>query len=59
MQGSSSISSADLFGRDANNSDLDLSASDLINRISFQVPFANLLSVVSRILDTELVAAAA
>ncbi|KAL6909359.1 hypothetical protein ACP4OV_001640 [Aristida adscensionis] len=34
--GSSSISSADLFGRDANNSDLDLSAADLINRISFQ-----------------------
>ncbi|CAN6302737.1 unnamed protein product [Urochloa humidicola] len=34
--GSSSISSADLFGRDVDNSNLDLSASDLINRISFQ-----------------------
>ncbi|KAL6636488.1 hypothetical protein ACP70R_024060 [Stipagrostis hirtigluma subsp. patula] len=34
--GSSSISSADLFGRDVNNSDLDISAADLINRISFQ-----------------------
>ncbi|KAK3145441.1 hypothetical protein QOZ80_3BG0252900 [Eleusine coracana subsp. coracana] len=34
--GSSSISSADLFGKPANNSDLDISAADLINRISFQ-----------------------
>ncbi|EER90493.1 hypothetical protein BDA96_01G007600 [Sorghum bicolor] len=35
--GSSSISSADLFGRnDVDNSNLDLSAADLINRISFQ-----------------------
>lgn len=37
LQGSSSISSADLFGRDTNDSDLDASAADLINRISFQV----------------------
>nr|CAB3495172.1 unnamed protein product [Digitaria exilis] len=35
-QGSSAISSADLFGHPANNSNVDLSASDLINRISFQ-----------------------
>ncbi|OEL27535.1 putative ADP-ribosylation factor GTPase-activating protein AGD8 [Dichanthelium oligosanthes] len=35
-QGSSSISSADLFGRDVDNSNLDLSAADLINKISFQ-----------------------
>lgn len=35
--GSSSISSADLFGRNnVDNSNLDLSAADLINRISFQ-----------------------
>ncbi|KAL5217970.1 hypothetical protein ABZP36_018654 [Zizania latifolia] len=34
--GSSSISSADLFGRDVDDSNLDLSAADLINRISFQ-----------------------
>ncbi|PHT96531.1 putative ADP-ribosylation factor GTPase-activating protein AGD9 [Capsicum chinense] len=34
-KGSSAISSADLFGND-NRSDLHLSASDLINRISFQ-----------------------
>ncbi|KAM0824977.1 hypothetical protein ACQ4PT_069870 [Festuca glaucescens] len=33
---SSAISSADLFGHQANNSNADLSASDLINRISFQ-----------------------
>jgi ADP-ribosylation factor GTPase-activating protein 2/3 len=37
LQGSSAISSADLFGHPANNSSVDLSASDLINRISFQV----------------------
>jgi len=36
FSGSSSISSADLFGRPANNSSVDLNASDLINRISFQ-----------------------
>ncbi|KAK8445381.1 hypothetical protein SEVIR_9G316700v4 [Setaria viridis] len=36
FSGSSSISSADLFGHPANNSSVDLSASDLINRISFQ-----------------------
>uniref|UniRef100_A0ACD5TM36 Uncharacterized protein n=1 Tax=Avena sativa TaxID=4498 RepID=A0ACD5TM36_AVESA len=36
FSGSSAISSADLFGRQANNSNADLSASDLINRISFQ-----------------------
>ncbi|KAG6531989.1 probable ADP-ribosylation factor GTPase-activating protein AGD8 [Zingiber officinale] len=35
FSGSASISSADLFGR-ANNSTADLTASDLINRISFQ-----------------------
>ncbi|RWW14547.1 hypothetical protein GW17_00021671 [Ensete ventricosum] len=34
--GSSSISSADLFGRE-DDSGLDLTAADLINRISFQV----------------------
>ena len=37
LQGSSAISSADLFGHPANNPSVDLSASDLINRISFQV----------------------
>ncbi|KAJ0769292.1 putative Arf GTPase activating protein [Helianthus annuus] len=36
FKGSAAISSADLFGRDEDNSNLDLSASDLINRISFQ-----------------------
>ncbi|KAM0836215.1 hypothetical protein ACQ4PT_062458 [Festuca glaucescens] len=36
FSGSSAISSADLFGHQANNSNADLSASDLINRISFQ-----------------------
>ena len=49
-QGSSSISSADLFGRNnVDNSNLDLSAADLINRISFQVAFCKFLaqSVVS------------
>lgn len=35
FSGSASISSADLFGHD-DNSNLDLSASDLINRLSFQ-----------------------
>ncbi|KAL9276011.1 putative ADP-ribosylation factor GTPase-activating protein AGD8 [Drosera capensis] len=34
--GSSSISSADLFGHGSDNSTLDISASDLINRLSFQ-----------------------
>ncbi|KAJ0982416.1 hypothetical protein J5N97_010671 [Dioscorea zingiberensis] len=34
--GSTSISSADLFGHDTDNSQLDLTAADLINRISFQ-----------------------
>lgn len=34
--GSSSISSADLFGRDRDDSQLDVSAAELINRISFQ-----------------------
>ncbi|MQL84111.1 hypothetical protein Taro_016604 [Colocasia esculenta] len=33
---STSISSADLFGHDADSSQLDLTAADLINRISFQ-----------------------
>ncbi|XP_066344453.1 probable ADP-ribosylation factor GTPase-activating protein AGD9 [Miscanthus floridulus] len=36
FSGSSAISSADLFGHPANNPSVDLSASDLINRISFQ-----------------------
>jgi ADP-ribosylation factor GTPase-activating protein 2/3 len=36
FSGSSSISSADLFGHQPNNSNMDLNASDLINRISFQ-----------------------
>lgn len=36
FSGSSSISSADLFGHDTSDSQLDLTASDLINRISFQ-----------------------
>lgn len=36
FSGSSAISSADLFGHPANNSRVDLNASDLINRISFQ-----------------------
>jgi ADP-ribosylation factor GTPase-activating protein 2/3 len=34
--GSSSISSADFFGRDVDDSQLDVSAADLINRLSFQ-----------------------
>ncbi|KAJ1693502.1 hypothetical protein LUZ63_010200 [Rhynchospora breviuscula] len=34
--GSSSISSADLFGRDRDESQLDVSASEIINRLSFQ-----------------------
>ncbi|CAA3033550.1 probable ADP-ribosylation factor GTPase-activating AGD8 [Olea europaea subsp. europaea] len=37
FSGSASISSADLFGHDASNSSVDLTASDLINRLSFQV----------------------
>ncbi|XP_071727492.1 probable ADP-ribosylation factor GTPase-activating protein AGD9, partial [Rutidosis leptorrhynchoides] len=36
FSGSAAISSADLFGHDEDNSNLDLSASDLINRLSFQ-----------------------
>ncbi|KAI3828706.1 hypothetical protein L1987_02815 [Smallanthus sonchifolius] len=36
FKGSAAISSADLFGHDSDNSNLDLSASDLINRLSFQ-----------------------
>ncbi|GAB4857834.1 GTPase-activating protein 8 [Ancistrocladus abbreviatus] len=36
FSGSSSISSADLFGHDSDNSAIDISASDLINRFSFQ-----------------------
>ncbi|KAL2901441.1 ADP-ribosylation factor GTPase-activating protein AGD10 [Bienertia sinuspersici] len=36
FSGSSSISSADLFGHDSDNAPLDISASDLINRLSFQ-----------------------
>ncbi|KAL8238899.1 hypothetical protein R6Q59_015466 [Mikania micrantha] len=36
FKGSAAISSADLFGNDSNDSNLDISASDLINRLSFQ-----------------------
>ncbi|TVU31562.1 hypothetical protein EJB05_23251 [Eragrostis curvula] len=36
FSGSSSISSADLFGQQPTNSNMDINASDLINRISFQ-----------------------
>ncbi|KAK9067906.1 hypothetical protein SSX86_012017 [Deinandra increscens subsp. villosa] len=36
FKGSAAISSADLFGHDSDNSNLDISASDLINRLSFQ-----------------------
>ncbi|XP_024986975.1 probable ADP-ribosylation factor GTPase-activating protein AGD9 [Cynara cardunculus var. scolymus] len=36
FSGSAAISSADLFGRESPNSNIDLSASDLINRLSFQ-----------------------
>lgn len=36
FSGSASISSADLFGHDSDNASLDLAASDLINRLSFQ-----------------------
>ncbi|KAL8196343.1 hypothetical protein R6Q57_025343 [Mikania cordata] len=36
FKGSAAISSADLFGHDSDNSNLDLSASDLINRLTFQ-----------------------
>ncbi|KAJ8774439.1 hypothetical protein K2173_016885 [Erythroxylum novogranatense] len=36
FSGSSAISSADLFGHSNNQSSVDLAASDLINRISFQ-----------------------
>lgn len=37
VQGSTAISSADLFGHSSDDSALDLTASDLINRLSFQV----------------------
>ncbi|KAI7749500.1 hypothetical protein M8C21_001865 [Ambrosia artemisiifolia] len=36
FKGSAAISSADLFGHDSDDSNLDISASDLINRLSFQ-----------------------
>ncbi|XAR54809.1 hypothetical protein NMG60_11030113 [Bertholletia excelsa] len=36
FSGSSSISSADLFGDSRDNSSLDITASDLLNRLSFQ-----------------------
>lgn len=36
FSGSAAISSADLFGRGSDNSNLDLSATDLVNRLSFQ-----------------------
>ncbi|XP_077235068.1 putative ADP-ribosylation factor GTPase-activating protein AGD8 isoform X2 [Tasmannia lanceolata] len=36
VQSSTAISSADLFGQDMDDSQLDLTTSDLINRISFQ-----------------------
>jgi ADP-ribosylation factor GTPase-activating protein 2/3 len=45
VQGSSSISSADLFGKPVNNSDVDISAADLINRISFQVGYSTYSSL--------------
>lgn len=38
FQGSTAISSADLFG-DSADSSIDLAASDLLNRLSFQVCF--------------------
>lgn len=37
IQNSSAISSADLFGNGMDDAQLDMSASDLINRITFQV----------------------
>lgn len=37
LQGSASISSADFFGHDQDDSNDDITASDLINRLSFQV----------------------
>lgn len=37
LQGSASISSADFFGHDEDDSNVDITASDLINRLSFQV----------------------
>ncbi|XWS49256.1 hypothetical protein CRYUN_Cryun13aG0148300 [Craigia yunnanensis] len=46
FSGSAAISSADLFGQSADNS-LDLAASDLINRLSFQVCFVNCIFYVS------------
>ncbi|CAK9173398.1 unnamed protein product [Ilex paraguariensis] len=36
FSGSTAISSADLFGRDTDSSSLDLTASDILNRFSFQ-----------------------
>ncbi|KAL3649609.1 GTPase-activating protein 8 [Castilleja foliolosa] len=36
FSGSSSISSADLFGHDSNSANIDITASDLINKLSFQ-----------------------
>ncbi|KAF6138638.1 hypothetical protein GIB67_032532 [Kingdonia uniflora] len=36
MESSTAISSADLFGSDMDDSRLDLTAAELINRISFQ-----------------------
>ena len=44
FQGSNSISSADLFGHDMDNSSVDLTA-DIINRLSFQVGLATSLHV--------------
>jgi len=38
-QGSAAISSSDLFGHGPDDSNIDITASDLINRISFQVKF--------------------
>ncbi|ESQ55630.1 hypothetical protein EUTSA_v10025323mg [Eutrema salsugineum] len=37
FSGSASISSADFFGHDQDDSNVDITASDLINRLSFQV----------------------
>lgn len=50
-QSSTAISSADLFGHDMDDSRLDVTASDLINRISFQVcvgPFSFYVYVLTK-----------
>ena len=42
LQGSASISSADFFGHDQDDSNDDITASDLINRLSFQVKYLHI-----------------